>query len=125
MPTRRPHPGPEHADASVDVRRLRYFAVVAEELHFTRAAMRLGITQSSLSGAIQRLEAERGAPLLRRSTRRVSLTAEGERLLRKSRPLLRAVDRFAEPEPRGATLRVGVTPPARTGLLDVIAAEWD
>src|SRR3954468_5431950 len=99
--------------ANVDLRRVRYFVAVAEELHFTRAATRLGITQSSLSAAIQRLEAEHGAPLLRRSTRRVALTTEGRRVLRDARGLLRAADRFAAPRGRAATLRIGVCPPAR------------
>jgi len=108
---------------SVDLRRLRYFVAVAEELHFTRAAARLGITQSSLSAAIQRLEAEHGTPLLRRSTRRVALTAEGHRVLRDARGLLRAAERFAAPSERAATLRIGVCPPARVPLLDAIVDE--
>jgi DNA-binding transcriptional LysR family regulator len=109
--------------ASVDLRRVRYFVAVAEELHFTRAAARLGITQSSLSAAIQRLEAEHGEPLLRRSTRRVALTAEGRRMLREARGLLRAADRFAAPPERDASLRIGVCPHARLPLLDAIVGE--
>jgi DNA-binding transcriptional LysR family regulator len=108
---------------SVDLRRLRYFVAVAEELHFTRAAARLGITQSSLSAAIQRLEAEHGTPLLRRSTRRVALTAEGRRVLRDARGLLRAADHFAAPSERTAALHIGVCPPARVPLLDTIVDE--
>jgi DNA-binding transcriptional LysR family regulator len=109
--------------ASVDLRRVRYFVAVAEELHFTRAARRLGITQSSLSAAIQRLEAEHGTPLLRRSTRRVALTPEGHRVLREARGLLRAADRFAAPPERSATLRIGTCPSARVPLLDAIVHE--
>jgi DNA-binding transcriptional LysR family regulator len=109
--------------ASVDLRRVRYFVAVAEELHFTRAAARLGITQSSLSAAIQRLEAEHGEPRLRRSTRRVALTAEGRRMLHEARGLLRAADRFAAPPERDDSLRIGVCPHARVPLLDAIVGE--
>src|SRR3954447_16801176 len=109
--------------ANVDLRRVRYFVAVAEELHFTRAAQRMGITQSSLSAAIQRMEAEHGAPLLRRSTRRGALTPEGPRVLREARALLRAADRFATPPERTATLRIGTCPPARVPLLDAIVGE--
>jgi DNA-binding transcriptional LysR family regulator len=114
----------DHAEpAVVDVKRLRYFVAVAEELHFTRAAGRLGITQSSLSAAIRRLEDERGVELFRRSTRSVALTAEGERLLVESRALLAAVERFIAPPRPTTTLRVGVSPPLRRPLLDAIVAE--
>ena len=113
----------DHADtAAVDVRRLRYFVAVAEELHFTRAARRLGITQSSLSAAIRRLEDERGVVLLRRSTRSVALTDAGARLLVEARALLAAVERFNAPPSPSTTLRVGVTPPLRGTLLDPIVA---
>jgi DNA-binding transcriptional LysR family regulator len=109
--------------ANVDLRRVRYFVAVAEELHFTRAARRLGITQSSLSAAIQRLEAEHGTPLLRRSTRRVALTSEGHRVLREARGLLRAADRFAARPVGTANLRIGTCPPGRVPLLDAIVDE--
>lgn len=116
-------PGLDADVANVDLRRVRYFVAVAEELHFTRAARRLGITQSSLSAAIQRLESEHGTPLLRRSTRRVALTPEGQRVLREARALLRAADRFAAPPERSARLRIGACPPARASLLDAIVDE--
>jgi DNA-binding transcriptional LysR family regulator len=99
----------------------RYCA--AEELHFTRAARRMGITQSSLSAAIQRLEAEQGISLLRRSTRRVALTPDGRRVLREARALLRAVDRFTSPPQRTHALRIGTCPPGRAALIDAIVAE--
>jgi DNA-binding transcriptional LysR family regulator len=122
-PSLKQRAGLESDTAPVDVRRLRYFVAVAEELHFTRAARRMGITQSSLSAAIQRLEAEYGVPLLRRSTRRVALTRDGARLLHEARALLRAVDRFEARSPRMHGLRVGSCPPARAGLVDPIVEE--
>ncbi|MGH2843483.1 MAG: LysR substrate-binding domain-containing protein [Solirubrobacteraceae bacterium] len=76
----------------MDLRQLRYFVTVAEELHFSRAAARLHLAQSALSAQIQRLEAEVGGPLLRRSTRQVALTPAGETLLAEGRGILGAVD---------------------------------
>src|SRR4029453_7831671 len=65
----------------LDVRLLRYFVAVAEELHFTRAANRLFVAQQALSRDIQRLEERVGVPLLERTTRRVTLTPAGQQLL--------------------------------------------
>jgi len=77
----------------VDLRQLRYFVAVAEELHFTRAAERLHLAQSALSAQIRGLEKEIGAPLFVRSTRRVSLTPVGETLLDDARDVLDRADR--------------------------------
>jgi DNA-binding transcriptional LysR family regulator len=63
-----------------EVRLLRYFLAVAEELNFTRAAERLHVAQPSLSAQIRQLEAQLGARLLHRTTRAVSLTDAGEAL---------------------------------------------
>lgn len=65
----------------VHLRRLRAFVVVAEELHFTRAATRLFVAQQSLSRQIAELETAIGTPLLHRTSRRVELTAAGEAFL--------------------------------------------
>src|SRR5215217_4156842 len=72
----------------LDLRLLRHFVAVAEELHFTRAAARLYLAQQALSRDISRLERQLGVRLFTRTTRRVALTAEGERLLVRARQLL-------------------------------------
>ncbi len=66
----------------MDVRQLEMFRAVAEEGSFTRAALRLHVSQSAVSRQLQLLEAELGGPLLHRSIKGVTLTAEGELLLR-------------------------------------------
>ena len=69
----------------VEVRELRYFIAVAEELNFTRAAERLGIAQPPLSTAIGKLERKLGVTLLDRTSRRVTLTPAGATLLDQGR----------------------------------------
>ncbi|MFD7325803.1 LysR family transcriptional regulator [Streptomyces sp. NPDC059875] len=80
----------------IDPRLLRAFAAVADELHFTRAAARLYLAQQALSRDIRRLERELGTELFVRTTRQVSLTADGERLLPYARRVLAACDDLAD-----------------------------
>ncbi|GHB19236.1 LysR family transcriptional regulator [Streptomyces chryseus] len=76
----------------IEPRLLRAFEAVAQDLHFTRAAARLYTAQQALSRDVRRLERELGSELFVRSTRSVSLTAEGERLLPYARRVLAAYD---------------------------------
>jgi len=75
----------------LETRQLRFFVAVAEELHFGRAAQRLGMAQPPLSRAIRQLERELGVALLTRTTRQVTLTPAGEALLEDARIALDAI----------------------------------
>jgi DNA-binding transcriptional LysR family regulator len=79
-------------DAPIELRQLRYFVAVAEELHFGRAAARLHMSQSPLSRAIRDLERDLGAVLFVRTTRQVELTAAGSLLLERARRALAEID---------------------------------
>jgi DNA-binding transcriptional LysR family regulator len=104
-----------------DLRQLRYFVAVAEELNFTRAAERLHLAQPPLSAAIRQLEESLGVTLFLRTTRQVELTLAGRLLLEKGQELLTHADavfsavREVERTPVGR-LDVGVAPTARFGL---------
>jgi DNA-binding transcriptional LysR family regulator len=120
----------------METRELRYFVAVAEELHFGRAAQRLGIAQPPLSRAIRQLERRLGATLLERSSRGVALTDAGSVLLREARAALDAVE-AAERRTRRAALaaaghpalvlatKAGASSELLAKLLDAYAAEPD
>jgi len=118
----------------METRELRYFVAVAEELHFGRAAQRLGIAQPPLSRAIRQLERRLGVTLLERTSRTVALTEAGSVLLREGRAVLDAVDAADRRTRRAALAGTGqaglvlVTKAGASGellskMLDAYAAE--
>lgn len=107
---------------SLELRHLRYFVLVAEELHFGRAAERLGIAQPPLSQQIRQLEERMGVRLLDRTTRSVRLTRAGEVFLEKARVALDSVtDAIDTTREEAATfsgdLAIGAVYPAIRQLL--------
>src|SRR5215208_1759654 len=107
---------------AIELRLLRYFALVAEELHVGNAAARLFISQPALSQQIRSLEEQVGLPLFIRHPRGVELTEAGQVLLAEARAVLGESDRFetaVEELRRGRTsgLRVGLPPGLPPALL--------
>ena len=99
---------------NIELRHLRYFIAVAEELHFSRAAQRLAISQPPLSQQIQQLEQQIGARLLARTNRSVQLTPAGVQFLADARQILQTVSVAADRAARlhrgeEGTLRIGFT----------------
>ena len=86
----------------MEIRHLRYFCVLAEQLHFTKAALLLNVAQPALSHQIKQLEEELGAQLVERTNRRVRLTAAGEVFLACAARILEQIDQAAR-----ETARVG------------------
>jgi DNA-binding transcriptional LysR family regulator len=101
--------------SSMELRHLRYFVAVAEELHFSRAAERLHVAQPAVSEQVRKLEQELGVRLLNRTKRTASLTEAGAALLVEARRVLQQVElaRLATHEARDRVanrLRIGYTP---------------
>lgn len=92
----------------IELRQLRYFVAVAEELHFGRAADRLHMSQSPLSRAIRELERDIGVTLFVRTTRRVELTPAGKALLERARRALLEVDLAVDEARRAGGVSRGV-----------------
>lgn len=106
----------------VELRHLRYFVAVAEELSFTRAAERLHIAQPPLSTQVRNLEAELGVELFDRSRRQIALTDAGELLLDEARVLLVQVEQALSATRKAGTgetgrLTIGFIPSASTSTL--------
>ncbi|WP_067888414.1 LysR family transcriptional regulator [Nocardia vaccinii] len=78
----------------LDLRQLRYFVALAEELHFGRAAAKLFITQPALSKQIRKLEDQLGSPLLERDSRHVTLTPRGHHVLADAREMIALATRI-------------------------------
>jgi DNA-binding transcriptional LysR family regulator len=113
----------------MDLRRLRYFVALGEDLHFTRAAQRLHIAQPALSQAVRQLEREMNVDLFLRTRRNVELTPAGTVLLTDARKILHDVDVAVEraqaaQQGRTGILRIGFSDAAAMRLLPNLLREF-
>jgi DNA-binding transcriptional LysR family regulator len=102
----------------IDLRQIRYFIAVAEELHFSRAAERLHLDQPTLSRHVRRLEEKLGVKLLDRTTRTVALTDAGKTFLDKAREVITAADSAVNAARNADGGRTGVL---RVGMMVQVA----
>jgi DNA-binding transcriptional LysR family regulator len=113
----------------LETRELAYFLAVADELHFGRAASRLGIAQPALSKAVRRLERRLGISLFERTSRAVTLTAAGQVLVQETRTVLDALSaataRTQRAGTRDARLVLAIKPGGDAGLLPAVLAAYD
>ena len=114
---------------SVDLRQIRYFIAVAEELHFHNAARRIGVAQPALSRTIKTLEADLGTELFQRTNRKVILTPAGELMLREGQKILHLSERLVESlqaSKSGKTgiIRLGYTENAINGALPSVLKKF-
>ena len=113
----------------LELRQYRYFVVLAEELHFARAAEHIGIGQSNLSREIKALEQQMGLKLFYRTSRHTELTAAGEQFVDTARRVLAAEEhaRLAVGELRRSTkeqLRVGVCERVGSARISTVFTVW-
>src|SRR5678815_3057461 len=109
----------------MELRHLKYFIAVAEELNFTRAAVRLHTSQPSLSQQIRQLESALGVALLERSRQYVALTSAGRIFLREARDILARLDHAGKlakqaADGRAGDLSIGTFPAADVRILPLL-----
>jgi DNA-binding transcriptional LysR family regulator len=113
----------------MELRHLRYFVAVAEELHFGRAAVRLRIAQPPLSHQIRQLEQQLGVALFNRTKRRVELTAAGEAFLAEAYGVIAQAERAVRSAQRAGRgeigeLAIGFVPSADLDILPRVLSAW-
>jgi DNA-binding transcriptional LysR family regulator len=114
----------------MELRHLRYFVAVAEELHFGRAASRVRIAQPALSQQVRQLEQELGLSLFNRTKRRVELTPAGRAFLEEVRPVFTQTERAVRTAQRAGRgeigwLAIGFVPSADLDILPRVLRVWN
>ena len=118
-----------HPIRPLELRQYRYFVILAEELHFARAAERIGVGQSNLSREIKALEQQMGLKLFYRTSRHTELTAAGERFIEAARRVLAAEEhaRLAIRDLRRNTkerLRIGICERVACSRIAAVLSAW-
>lgn len=113
----------------MELEQLRCFVAVAEELHFGRAAQKMGLLPASLGRHVRLLEESLGTRLMSRTTRSVSLTEDGAALLEEVRPLLNRLQTLAEDfrsrkTQQATVLRIGAIDSAAAGLIPALLHDF-